>query len=246
MCDCYHVVTCAATNAALLARTLGTIRRLHVARVCRDDVKAFTGESERSWRACCDQVYSTICEEAFDPQRNDSATQRTVRMLRNRLLDGAKVVYCGYQDDPRATDNAWVEATVVHVHCPPELGALLRPCRREDKHQRAVWVDLEPTNSETSKLPATWNDQYAWFDAVSNRIKIAQVGLVRVLIAWGRIDIAESALYNPELAIHRNPVLHIQPAFQDALIRAARDHSFNVDLIGVLFSHGATAGTATS
>ena len=65
-----------------------------------------------------------------------------------------------------------------------------------------------------------------------------------MLVAWGRKDIAESVLSNPELASPRNPVLHIQPAFQDALMRAARDHAFNVDLIDLLFSHGARAGTA--
>ena len=25
-------------------------------------------------------------------------------------------------DDPRTTDNAWIETTAFHFHCPPEIG----------------------------------------------------------------------------------------------------------------------------
>ena len=68
-------------------------------------------------------------------------------------MQDARVVYCGFQDDPRATDNAWVETTVVHMHCPPELGSLLR-LRPGKKVRRAVWVDLV-----SEKLPKKWIDQ---------------------------------------------------------------------------------------
>ena len=32
------------------------------------------------------------------------------------------ILHTGYKDDARNTDNAWVETTVVHVHCSHELG----------------------------------------------------------------------------------------------------------------------------
>ena len=36
-----------------------------------------------------------------------------------------QVVYRGYVDDPRNTDNAWLETTAFHFHCPAKLGELL-------------------------------------------------------------------------------------------------------------------------
>ena len=41
------------------------------------------------------------------------------------LLKSGVVVYTGYVDDQRSTDNAWVESRVVHFHCPRELGEAL-------------------------------------------------------------------------------------------------------------------------
>ncbi|EOD33848.1 hypothetical protein EMIHUDRAFT_229143 [Emiliania huxleyi CCMP1516] len=34
-------------------------------------------------------------------------------------------VYRGYVDDPRNTDNAWMETVAMHFHCSPELGKML-------------------------------------------------------------------------------------------------------------------------
>ena len=41
------------------------------------------------------------------------------------LLQSGVVVYTGFVDDQRSTDNAWVESRVVHFHCPRELGEVL-------------------------------------------------------------------------------------------------------------------------
>jgi len=35
----------------------------------------------------------------------------------------ARIVYQGYVDDPRNTDNAWMETTASHLHLPPEQSA---------------------------------------------------------------------------------------------------------------------------
>lgn len=58
-------------------------------------------------------------------------------------------------DDPRATDNAWIETTAVHVHCPFELGKRLSCI--EDKEQRklkdgianVVWADIDVVRAST-------------------------------------------------------------------------------------------------
>jgi len=41
-------------------------------------------------------------------------------------MSGARTVYRGYVDDPRNTDNAWMETTVVHRHLTPEEAARVR------------------------------------------------------------------------------------------------------------------------
>jgi ADP-ribose pyrophosphatase len=41
-------------------------------------------------------------------------------------MSGARQVYRGYVDDPRNTDNAWMETTVMHRHLSPEEAARVR------------------------------------------------------------------------------------------------------------------------
>ena len=38
----------------------------------------------------------------------------------------SKVVYKGYVDDPRNTDNAWLETVAFHFHCNPEQAQKLK------------------------------------------------------------------------------------------------------------------------
>ena len=42
-----------------------------------------------------------------------------------RLIPAWRHPSQGYVDDPRNTDNAWLETTAYHFHCSRELGALL-------------------------------------------------------------------------------------------------------------------------
>ena len=41
------------------------------------------------------------------------------------LFESGKEVYRGYVDDPRNTDNAWMETTAMHFHCEQEMGEML-------------------------------------------------------------------------------------------------------------------------
>mmetsp|Transcript_27665 Transcript_27665/g.84338 ORF Transcript_27665/g.84338 Transcript_27665/m.84338 type:complete len:274 (-) Transcript_27665:617-1438(-) len=43
-----------------------------------------------------------------------------------------KEVYRGYVDDPRNTDNAWMETVAMHFHCPDELGEMLTLAAGDD------------------------------------------------------------------------------------------------------------------
>jgi hypothetical protein len=52
------------------------------------------------------------------------------------------VVHSGYVDDPRATDNAWIETVAIHMHCPFDLGSELKLCPGDDMDE-ARWVDVD-------------------------------------------------------------------------------------------------------
>ena len=41
------------------------------------------------------------------------------------LFSSGSVVYRGYVDDPRNTDNAWMETTATHCHCDELLASKL-------------------------------------------------------------------------------------------------------------------------
>lgn len=55
---------------------------------------------------------------------------------------GGRVVYRGYVDDPRNTDNAWMETTAFHFHCSKELGAML-PLEAGDDASHVKWVTID-------------------------------------------------------------------------------------------------------
>lgn len=50
--------------------------------------------------------------------------------LSNHLYE--KIVCCGYVDDPRNTDNAWMETTVIHTHLAFENASVMRVCAGDD------------------------------------------------------------------------------------------------------------------
>ena len=52
-------------------------------------------------------------EEAIDDQHIEN-------IYSNRLLSRGEIVYEGYVDDPRNTDNAWMETTAINYHIESE------------------------------------------------------------------------------------------------------------------------------
>ena len=53
------------------------------------------------------------------------AEQAQFDQLVEVLFSAGVRIFLGYSDDPRNTDNAWMESMVVHFHCSASLGALL-------------------------------------------------------------------------------------------------------------------------
>ena len=67
--------------------------------------------------------------------------------LKEKLFapDKAKLVYQGYVDDPRNTDNAWMETTAVHYHCTEELGDMLQFNAGDDAAE-VKWMTINDDN----------------------------------------------------------------------------------------------------
>eukprot|EP00051_Salpingoeca_urceolata_P019560 m.286961 g.286961 ORF g.286961 m.286961 type:complete len:311 (-) comp19442_c1_seq6:30-962(-) len=60
----------------------------------------------------------------------------------DELWNSGKLLYQGYLDDPRNTDNAWVESYCVHFHDPE--GELFGCLDAETNSARIEWVKLTP------------------------------------------------------------------------------------------------------
>lgn len=61
--------------------------------------------------------------------------------LANHLYE--ETVYSGYVDDPRNTDNAWMETTVIHTHLAYELASTMRVSAGDDASD-FKWVTITP------------------------------------------------------------------------------------------------------
>jgi len=80
------------------------------------------------------------------------------------LFDRGKEIYRGYVDDPRNTDNAWMETTAFHFHCSDALARRL-PLRAGDDAGDVMWLDVDPANSKFANLYAshrTWVEDAAF------------------------------------------------------------------------------------
>jgi len=77
------------------------------------------------------------------------------------LFSNGRIVYQGYVDDPRNTDNAWMETTAFHFHCSEELGSKL-PLRAGDDANDVTWLDVSVDEPRYVNLYAShrhWVDQ---------------------------------------------------------------------------------------
>lgn len=94
----------------------------------------------------------------------ESTARATFRQLADELFASGETIHSGYVDDPRNTDNAWMETTAIHFHCAPALGAQL-PLNAGDDAAAVRWVDVG--GSEHAGLYA---DHKVWVDAAAARL----------------------------------------------------------------------------
>ncbi len=70
-------------------------------------------------------------------------------------MSDAVELYKGYVDDPRNTDNAWIETSVFHKHLSPELSKLIKP-KAGDDAKEVWWMPL--TEGSINNLYANHED----------------------------------------------------------------------------------------
>ena len=173
-------------------------------------------------------------------------------------------------DEPRNTDNAWLETTACHFHCSRELGALLpllpapgaltevekkmlkdyhSPAGREkeEKWREEVrialglndifWLDIDEA-ADAKDIYASHQD---WILVVRERLEQMheRPGLLQLVAQWGRVDILEGVLKDPELLAQRQP-MQVQMALEGAL-KHAIEPNFDLGLIELLMETGAKA-----
>jgi len=71
--------------------------------------------------------------------------------------DKSSDVFKGYVDDPRNTDNAWIETTAKHFHCDHSLG------RKLPLAKGVEWLDINPRNPKYDNL---YDSHRLWVDEV--------------------------------------------------------------------------------
>ena len=87
-----------------------------------------------------------LCEEAINDDKKEA-----IKELK-RAMDRGSVIYCGFVDDPRTTDNAWIETYCLHAHVEESVANALnlRTDGTMDKETKgAVWMDVTAENMAT-------------------------------------------------------------------------------------------------
>jgi|SanBayMetagenome_1026888.scaffolds.fasta_scaffold85998_1 ADP-ribose pyrophosphatase len=67
--------------------------------------------------------------------------------------ENRRIVYQGYVDDPRNTNNAWMETVAANFHCDAYLRQHLRLSAGTDAAD-VFWLDVNPDSEEFKKLYA--------------------------------------------------------------------------------------------
>ena len=94
-------------------------------------------------------------QQRFEQKRFESRVERVKEEMRE--LGRGAIVYAGYVDDPRNTDNAWIETAVVHMHCPFALGLelVLQPGEHVNE---AIWLDVDALKVTEPKFYANHHE----------------------------------------------------------------------------------------
>jgi ADP-ribose pyrophosphatase len=117
-----------------------------------------------------EQVSATVRREFVEEALNIPDPDE--RSLATSLVDGLfagtdeKLVYKGYVDDIRNTDNSWMETCAYHFHC--EGAAARLSLAHGDDAARACWIDI---SSEAAEFAAMVPSHRAWVESVAEKLR---------------------------------------------------------------------------
>ena len=112
-------------------------------------------------------VSVTVKREFMEEAGNLPQDQREgFKKLIDELFEGGSVVYQGYVDDPRNTDNAWIETTAFHFHCDDTVGTKIK-LKSGDDAQAVMWLSIDKSIKEYQELYASHRE---WVDGIARRL----------------------------------------------------------------------------
>jgi len=104
------------------------------------------------------ETFSVTLRREFEEEAGNVPASQQPAMKKN--LDdlfrkgSGKTIYKGYVDDPRNTDNAWMETVVVHFPCSKELGDMLSLHAGDDAAE-VKWLDIDDSVADYKNLYAS-------------------------------------------------------------------------------------------
>ena len=81
-------------------------------------------------------------EEALNTLKMDPKALKDANKKLKKLFKGGHVLYKGYVDDPRNTDNAWMETVAVNYHDDKNLFQMFK-LQAGDDAGSVIWVDVD-------------------------------------------------------------------------------------------------------
>lgn len=92
-----------------------------------------------------ENVIDTLKREFEEEAGNvEKSEKKEFQKIINELfsIKNGNLIYQGYVDDPRNTDNAWMESTVYNFHCSPEIADLLT-LKAGDDASHVEWILID-------------------------------------------------------------------------------------------------------
>jgi ADP-ribose pyrophosphatase len=144
----------------IVTRLNPTTKKLEMVAVQRADTKewAIPGGMVDPGERVSATLKREFCEEALGHDEMTEAQRKSIKEQAEKLFASeGDEVYRGYVDDPRNTDNAWMETVAVHFHCPDSLGQSLALQAGSDA-SAVRWLCVEDNETELKRLYASHAD----------------------------------------------------------------------------------------
>ncbi|CAL8098546.1 unnamed protein product [Calicophoron daubneyi] len=103
---------------------------------------------------CTETVKREFSEEALDSTQASPEERAAMKVLVDAFFRGGDEVYQGYVDDPRNTDNAWMETAAINFHDDSGDSVAKFDLKAGDDAKKICWMDV----SQELKLYASHRD----------------------------------------------------------------------------------------